>query len=441
MQPHQQQQQHQQFRPQMGHPMAPAPHAQMYSSSMPSWGQANLASSTPQAQVNSMWMGRQPGHPGQPRPMMQVPLMAPRSTPTAQAMGIRTAAPSSSGGYGVPGQIQSNGQKQGTQTLDPRQGMEAKASGESAMMQPNPIASQKSAQSQHSQQSLQSHHQQQPLSQQSLVPQTNVAKVLPKVEQFNTAAAAGTQKKAPPPRKTLEVRDGSGLFESYISIHPGTNKVVFKGPASDVTGVQSIVDQSCAAAGVVADEQAEYIDTDKLDSGRLVALDFDQTIVKVFLWKELNNGDENLLQYWINDGRLLERAFGGQQRVNEIRRVLTERKQQGDLLCVLSGCTRNIIIRALQFAQLSDLLPSDRVFGSDSKPYGLDKSKRLDDLLEIFNRKKACLVDDDIGHCRRAVVAGHDALWVRQQCGLEAREMKRLIDSEWDSKADLGLKA
>lgn len=379
-----------------------------------------------------MWMGRQPGHPGQPRPMMQVPLMAPRNTPTAQAMGIRTATPSSAGGYGVPGQIQSNGQKPTMQAMDTRQGMEAKAC-EPTMMQPNPYASQKAG--------LCQQQQQQPLSQQNLMPQNNMAKVLPKVEQFSTTAAAGTQKKAPPPRKTLEVRDESGLFDSYISIHPGTNKVVFKGPANVVTDVHNIVGQASQATGTAADEQAEYIDTDKLDSGRLVALDFDQTIVKVFLWKELNNGDENLLQFWINDGRLLERAFGGQQRVNEIRRVLTERKQQGDLLCVLSGCTRNIIIRALQFAQLSDLLPSERVFGSDSKPYGLDKSKRLDDLLEIFNRKKACLVDDDIGHCRRAIAAGHDALWVRQQCGLEAREMKRLLDAEWDSKADLGLKA
>jgi len=423
MQPHQQQ-----F-PRGAHPPMTVAPTQMYSS-ISHWGQANLTNA--QAPGTAMWMNRQPQpiSTGQTRHMMQVPLMQSRQAQnTHQTMGgIRThaAAPSAPGYHQMHAQIQpSNGKPSGMPAgMDPRNGMEVKSCDTVLAMQPNPHPAQKQGMSQQSLVGTPSHNTNAAI---------NAAKALPEIQKYAyTAAAAETVKKAPAPRKTLEINDESGLFESYISIHPGTNKLVIKGPAAEVSNIQIIAGPSS--------EQVEYIDTDKLDSGRLVALDFDQTIVKVFLWKELNNGDESLLNFWIRDGRLLERAFGGERRVADLRRVLNERKQQGDLLCVLSGCTKNIIIKALEFAKLDDLLPAERVFGSDTQPFGLDKSKRLDNLLEIFHRKKASLVDDDIGHCRRAVCAGHDALWVRHQCGLEAREMQRLIQSDWDSKADLGVK-
>eukprot|EP00397_Hematodinium_sp_SG-2012_P007185 GEMP01007227.1.p1 GENE.GEMP01007227.1~~GEMP01007227.1.p1 ORF type:complete len:450 (+),score=83.94 GEMP01007227.1:185-1534(+) len=247
---------------------------------------------------------------------------------------------------------------------------------------------------------------------------------LPIVEKFEVqriTPARLTPEPAPVPAATK--------FDAYVARGPD-GKLIFRGLPSMTAKLETIFGPSC--------DTVEYIGVATLDSGRLLALDFDQTLVKVFLWKEIGDGNEMVLEQWHRDGRLLE-AFGYEKRIQELRKVLTRRRDMGDLLCVLSSCTATVIRRALNLVGLADLLPDHLIFGSDTQPYGLDKAKRLTTLLDTLKREKGTLVDDDIRHCRGAAAAGHDALWVRLRCGLEGRDLERLLKSDWDSLQDLGM--
>eukprot|EP00397_Hematodinium_sp_SG-2012_P054113 GEMP01065033.1.p1 GENE.GEMP01065033.1~~GEMP01065033.1.p1 ORF type:complete len:406 (+),score=78.43 GEMP01065033.1:70-1287(+) len=171
-------------------------------------------------------------------------------------------------------------------------------------------------------------------------------------------------------------------------------------------------------------------------SGRLVAIDFDKTIAEVFLWAELGGleGPDAQLQNlysWCLNGKLLA-AFGGQQRVDELRAVLQKCKDRGDLLCVLSSGYAKVIRPALRFLKLDGLIPDNLVYGSDTSPFGISKSTRVNHLKRQHNRARATLVDDDVGYCRTALQDGHDVIWVKNGAGVQKREFDPLLNQEWD---------
>lgn len=57
-----------------------------------------------------------------------------------------------------------------------------------------------------------------------------------------------------------------------------------------------------------------------------------------------------------------------------------------------------MIREVLQYIGLSDILPSDLVFGCDTGPYGISKSVRLTKLKTKYKRNQSALVDDDLGY-------------------------------------------
>eukprot|EP00397_Hematodinium_sp_SG-2012_P025093 GEMP01026188.1.p1 GENE.GEMP01026188.1~~GEMP01026188.1.p1 ORF type:complete len:384 (+),score=58.36 GEMP01026188.1:34-1185(+) len=182
-------------------------------------------------------------------------------------------------------------------------------------------------------------------------------------------------------------------------------------------------------------EEVPFIEEES-SSGRLVAIDFDKTIAEIFLWAELGGlqgPDAQLrnLYAWCLNGKLLA-AFGGQQRVDELRAVLQQCKDRGDLLCVLSSGYAKVIRPALKFMKLDHIIPDEFVYGSDTGPFGISKSTRVDHLKRQHNRPHATLVDDDVGYCRAALKDGHDVIWVKKGAGAQKREFDALLNQAWD---------
>eukprot|EP00397_Hematodinium_sp_SG-2012_P050438 GEMP01058621.1.p1 GENE.GEMP01058621.1~~GEMP01058621.1.p1 ORF type:complete len:369 (+),score=59.52 GEMP01058621.1:176-1282(+) len=176
-------------------------------------------------------------------------------------------------------------------------------------------------------------------------------------------------------------------------------------------------------------------------SGRLVAIDFDKTIAEIFLWAELGGlegADAQLrnLYQWCLNGKLLA-AFGGQKRVDELRAVLQQCKDRGDLVCILSSGYAKVIRPALRLMKLDDIIPDELVYGSDTSPFGISKSQRIDHLKRQHRRPRATLVDDDVGYCRAALQDGHDVIWVKNGAGAQKREFDALRNHQWDRKEHL----
>ncbi|CAD7924565.1 unnamed protein product [Amoebophrya sp. A120] len=172
-------------------------------------------------------------------------------------------------------------------------------------------------------------------------------------------------------------------------------------------------------------------------SNTLIALDFDKTLVKNFLWAELGGLQGVQIQKanlanWVREGKLLGQAFGGEDRIAKLRRVIEARHARGDFVCILSSGFAQVIKIALQHVGLSDVLPQDLIFGCDTQPYGISKSSRLAKLKEKHQRAKAVLVDDDLNYCRQAVQQGHSAIWVKDGQGIEDVEMQKLLTDSFD---------
>jgi len=170
----------------------------------------------------------------------------------------------------------------------------------------------------------------------------------------------------------------------------------------------------------------------------LIAIDFDKTLAKSFLWAELGGlqgpqVQKAALMQWARDGRLLQ-AFGGEQRIAVMRTVIQERLDRGDFVCILSSGFAVVIRQALQHLGLSDILPTDLIFGCDTQPYGISKSARLSKLKSTYRREKTALIDDDLNYCRQAQKDGHKVIWVRDGLGMEKREWDRFRTSNWDSE-------
>lgn len=175
-----------------------------------------------------------------------------------------------------------------------------------------------------------------------------------------------------------------------------------------------------------------------VNSGRLIAIDFDKTLVEIFLWAELGGLEgectqQRNLQTWIITGQL-RKAFGSPERVSRLREVLQACKDRGDLLCVLSSGLSTVICPALRHMQLDDLIPVELVYGSDCCwPPGCSKSKRMLHLKRHHGRKFATLIDDEIGYCKSAMVDGHDVIWVKKGDGMQELEFDKILKQKWDS--------
>ncbi len=171
-------------------------------------------------------------------------------------------------------------------------------------------------------------------------------------------------------------------------------------------------------------------------SSWIVAIDFDKTLAKTFLWADLGglqgaSMQRERLNVMIRDGRL-KSVFGGDARIQQLREAIQTRLNDGDLVCVLSSGFASVIRVALQHVGLSDILPPDLIYGCDTGPYGISKSARLTRLKEARNRQDAILVDDDLSYCKQCLREGHKVIWVRDGCGMESRELKKLVDKTWD---------
>eukprot|EP00397_Hematodinium_sp_SG-2012_P047495 GEMP01054056.1.p1 GENE.GEMP01054056.1~~GEMP01054056.1.p1 ORF type:complete len:377 (+),score=63.33 GEMP01054056.1:197-1327(+) len=208
-------------------------------------------------------------------------------------------------------------------------------------------------------------------------------------------------------------------------------QLIIKGPSKDILKFKT---------HLAMRDGVTFIEDD-LASDRLIAMDFDQTLANIFLWAELGglqgaDVQERNLRQWAADGRLFK-AFGGQERLTDIRMALHARKSRGDLICVLSSGYAQVIRPALQYVGLDKLIPKELVYGSDTWPFGISKSQRLAQLKKLHNRRKATLIDDDIGYCRVCQKEGHDVIWVRNQRGAQKHELDLLTRGEWHRQEDL----
>ena len=93
-------------------------------------------------------------------------------------------------------------------------------------------------------------------------------------------------------------------------------------------------------------------------------------------------------------------------------------------MCILSSGFASVIRLALNYVGLSDILPTDLIYGCDTGPYGISKSARLNKLKEKYRRPKAVLIDDDLNYCKQALKEGHQVIWVRDGFGVEERELE-----------------
>eukprot|EP00397_Hematodinium_sp_SG-2012_P036922 GEMP01039924.1.p1 GENE.GEMP01039924.1~~GEMP01039924.1.p1 ORF type:complete len:367 (+),score=47.28 GEMP01039924.1:99-1199(+) len=216
----------------------------------------------------------------------------------------------------------------------------------------------------------------------------------------------------------------SGGTKCGITVKDG--QICIKGPARDLLKFKNML---CFREDVTFVEE-------EFNSGRLIAIDFDKTLAEIFLWAELGGmgGAEvqlKNLQRWHQIGWLLS-SFGGQERIQKIRKVLELCKQRGDLICVLSSGFAEVIQPALRMMKLDDLIPDELVYGSDTWPFGISKSGRLAHLKRQHNRPMATLIDDDLGYCKAAIRDGHDVIWVKGGAGAQKRELDALVNRQWD---------
>ncbi|CAD7935271.1 unnamed protein product [Amoebophrya sp. A25] len=207
-----------------------------------------------------------------------------------------------------------------------------------------------------------------------------------------------------------------------------------------VRGPKAVLDQMKKNSVLKELEEKEalaWCEEGPVPSDTLIALDFDKTLVKNFLWADLGglqgaSIQKNNLVNWVRDGRLKKLAFGGDERITRLREAIQARLDRGDFVCVLSSGFASVIKVALQHVGLSDILPQDLIYGCDTQPYGINKSTRLAKLREKHRRTRAVLIDDDLNYCRQAIRDGHHAIWVKDGQGIEESEMHKLKNSLWD---------
>jgi len=180
------------------------------------------------------------------------------------------------------------------------------------------------------------------------------------------------------------------------------------------------------------------------NSGRLVAIDFDQTLVENHLFQALG-GDKGEcaqlgnLENWIKNGEL-RKAFGTPERVSRLRDEIQACKDRGDLVCILSNGFATVIRSALRYMNLDDLIPDELVYGRDCMwPQGSSKAERIIGLQIHFNRRSATLIDDELVECAVAYGAGHDVINVKVEAGggMQDKEFKQLRGEQWDVLPDL----
>jgi len=181
------------------------------------------------------------------------------------------------------------------------------------------------------------------------------------------------------------------------------------------------------------------------NSGRLVAIDFDQTLVEKHLFQALGGpeGEERAqllnLEIWKINGEL-RKAFGTPERVSRIRDEIQACKDRGDLVCILSKGYATVIRSVLRYMNLDDLIPDELVYGCDCMwPQGSSKAERIIGLQIHFNRRSATLIDDDVVECVLAYGAGHDVVNVEAKGGMQEKEFKQLRDEQWDVLPDFDL--
>lgn len=218
-------------------------------------------------------------------------------------------------------------------------------------------------------------------------------------------------------------------FKCAVALVDG--QIVVRGPGGDLDTLKKGLKKLTCFDG------ATFIE-DKRNSGRVVALDFDRTIVQTFLWAELgglDGADTQLrtLYQWARTGKL-RAAFGTQERIDTLRAVLEVCQERGDVVCVLSSGYAKVIRPALQFIGLGAVFSEKNVYGSDTWPGGISKSHRLTHIKEYHGRPRATLVDDDIGYCRGCLRDGHDVIWVKCGRGMQQLEMEKLLLGKWDKR-------
>eukprot|EP00397_Hematodinium_sp_SG-2012_P057087 GEMP01071040.1.p1 GENE.GEMP01071040.1~~GEMP01071040.1.p1 ORF type:complete len:400 (+),score=49.19 GEMP01071040.1:68-1201(+) len=245
---------------------------------------------------------------------------------------------------------------------------------------------------------------------------------------FTQAGVPITKMSQPMPEPALEEGTRQRLYPggNKCGIATKDGEIYIRGPATELLKLKNL---HSLREGV-------HFTEEESNSGRLVAIDFDKTIAEIFLWAELGGlegADAQLqnLYRWCLNGKLLA-AFGGQQRVDELRSVLQQCKDRGDLLCVLSSGYAKVIRPALRLMKLDDLISDELVYGSDTWPFGISKSQRIVHLKRQHSRPRATLVDDDIGYCRVAMQDGHDVIWVKSGAGAQKREFDALLNYNWD---------
>lgn len=251
-----------------------------------------------------------------------------------------------------------------------------------------------------------------------------------KLQQQSKFDAALASMKREGPVKKLPGADSSNI-KCAIGILDG--KIIIRGSKEALDKLK----RNVAFQSSDIKENIVFVEEAAAPSEWLVAFDFDKTLIKNFLWAELGGLQgatiqKNALQQWVRDGRL-KNAFGGDERLQELRQVIESRLNRGDFVCVLSSGFASVIRIALQHVGLSDILPTDLIFGCETGPYGISKSSRLEKLKGMFKRQRSVLVDDDLNYCRQAHRDGHKVIWVRDQCGMASREFNRLLTDRWDS--------